>query len=87
MHSVTCESCRDRIDWLSYHIRCEDLQDLFHIGIAGMDIAVDRLAEIQREDSHDGLRVDDISSGDEIKVYILETNQIVDKGFHLIDGI
>jgi hypothetical protein len=52
-----------------------------------MDIEVDRLAEVQREDSHDGLGIDYITSGYKIKINIRELNKFIDEGLYFIDRI
>ena len=54
--------------------------------ICCVDVQVDGLGQIQGEDSHDRLRVDDVTSGDEIEV-LVKFGEVVDKGFYLVDGI
>ena len=51
-----------------------------------MDIQVNGLGEIQTEDTHNGLCVDDISAGYQIKV-IVKLGYFIHKRLYLIDGI
>ena len=48
-----------------------------------MDVQLDGFGQIQAEDSHDGLCVDDISSGYKVKVAV-ELCNVVYKGFTLL---
>jgi hypothetical protein len=62
------------------------LQRFQYVGSAvfGMDIQVDGLGQIQAEDTHDGLGVDHVSAGYQIKV-IIKPGDIVYKGFYFVD--
>ena len=51
-----------------------------------MDVQIDRLGQIQAEDTHNGLCVDDVASGYQIEIYIKLCN-IIYKGFHFLDRI
>ena len=51
-----------------------------------MDVQVDRLGQIKAEDAHDGLSVDNVSSGYQIEV-VIKLRNIIYERFYLIDGI
>jgi hypothetical protein len=51
-----------------------------------VDVQVDGLGKIQAEDAHDGLGVDYVSSGYQVKIKIKFGN-LIDKGLYLVDGI
>jgi hypothetical protein len=51
-----------------------------------VDVQVDRLGQIQGEDAHDGLGIDDISAGHKIKI-VIKLCDIVDKGLYLVNRI
>ena len=51
-----------------------------------MDVQIDRLGQIQAEDTHNRFCVDDISAGNQIKINI-ELSSIVYERFNLINGI
>ena len=57
------------------NIRSEYLQDIFHI-LFCMNVQIDRLGKIQAEDTHDGLCVDDVSSGYKIEI-IVELGDVI----------
>ena len=63
----------------------EDFEDLVHI-VCGVDVQADGSGEIQRENSHDGLGINDVASGDEIKI-LIKFCEVVDKRFDLVDGV
>jgi hypothetical protein len=70
---------------LSDQIWLQDFKNLVNI-LLRMDAEVDRLGKIQTEDTHNGLGVDHISAGYQIKV-IIELGNIIDKGLYLVDRI
>ena len=51
-----------------------------------MDVQIDRLGQIQAEDTHNRFCVDDISAGNQIKINI-ELSLIIYERFNLINGI
>ena len=51
-----------------------------------MDVQVDRLGQIQTEDTHDGLCIYDISAGNQVKV-IIKFGNVIYKGFYFVNGI
>ena len=51
-----------------------------------MDRQVNWLREIQTENTHDGLRINDISAGDKIKIKILLADCVYER-FNFVDGI
>ena len=63
----------------------EDFEDLVHI-VCGVDVQADGSGEIQRENSHDGLGINDVASGDEIKI-LIKFCEVVYKRFDLVDGV
>ena len=63
----------------------EDFEDLVQI-VCGVDVQVDGSGEIQREDAHNGLGIDNVASGDEIKI-LIKFCEVVDKRFDLVDGV
>ena len=63
----------------------EDFEDLVQI-VCGVDVQVDGSGEIQRENSHDGLGINDIASGDEIKI-LIKLCEVIDKRFDFVDRI
>ena len=66
-------------------IRVENLQDLIKV-FSSVNVQIDRTGKIQREDTHDRLCVDNITSGDEIKI-IIKFSEVIHKRFDLVDGI
>ena len=66
-----------------YNVGLQNRQHFF-CAVLGVDIQIDGLGEIQAEDTHDGLCVDHISAGNQVKVTIKFGN-IVYKGFHFVD--
>ena len=66
-------------------IRLQNRHNLINV-VFGMNVQVNRLGQIQREDAHDGLCIDDISSGHQIEI-IIELGNVVYKGLHLVNGI
>ena len=54
--------------------------------ICCVDVQVDGLGQIQGEDSHDRLRVDDVTSGDEIEI-IIKLGEVIYKRFDLVNRI
>ena len=66
-------------------IRFQNLQDMVNI-LFRMNIQVNGLGKIQRENTHDRLCIDHITAGNKIEVRI-EFCKVVDKGFNLIDRI
>ncbi len=56
-----------------------------HCGV-GVDVKVDRLGEIQAEDTHDGFGVNHISAGYQIEV-IIEFGDIIYKRFYLVNRV
>ena len=73
----------DRIG--SDHVGLENLKDLIQI-LFRMNAEIDRLGEIEAEDAHDGLRVDDISAGDKIEV-VIKLCDVVYKCFDLVNRV
>ena len=55
------------------------------IGIICMDVEVYRGRKIQREDTHDGLGIDDITTGNEVKVNALVLGDFIIKIFDFIN--
>ena len=51
-----------------------------------LDVEVDRLGKIQAEDTHDGLCVDDVSSGYKIEI-IVELGDVIYKRLYFVDRI
>ena len=52
--------------------------------LCSVDIELDGLAQVKGKDSHDGLGVDHITAGHQVKV-IVETGNIIDEGLYFID--
>ena len=71
---------------LFYDIGSKGVQHFFELFVLCMDIQVDRLGQIQTENTHDGFCVNDITAGDEIEIKI-ETVNIIYKSLDFIDGI
>ena len=63
----------------------EDFEDLVQI-VCGVDVQADGSGQIQRENSHDGLGVNDVASGDEIKI-LIKLCEVIDKRFDLVDRV
>ncbi len=61
------------------------LQDLIDI-VAVVDVQVDGLGDIQTEDAHDGLGVDHVTAGNQVKLCVKTVDQIY-KSFYFINGI
>ena len=61
-------------------------QDLLQIITVGMDIKIDRFGQVEREDTHDGLGVDNVTAGDQIEI-LIKTIDINDKMLNLVDRI
>ena len=66
-----------------YKIRSKNRKNCVYI-LLSMNIQVDRLAKVKGKDTHNGLSVDNISAGYEVKINI-EFGDIVYKGLNLID--
>ena len=64
----------------------DDVHDAVQCGSISMNVEIDRLGEIQAEDSHNRFCIDYISAGYQIKVTV-EFADFVYKCFHFIDGI
>ena len=71
---------------LFYDIGSKGVQHFFELFVLCMDIQVDRLGQIQTENTHDGFCVNDITAGDEIEIKI-ETVNIIYKSLDFIDLI
>ena len=63
----------------------ENFEDLVQI-VCGVDVQADGSGEIQRENSHDGLGINDVAPGDEIKI-LIKFCEVIDKRFDLVDGV
>ena len=70
---------------VSAEIRLENFENRIDLFIV-VDVQRDRFGEVQTEDSHDGLRIDDVTAGHQVKVGT-EFGDVVDEVFNLIDGI
>ena len=66
-------------------IGLKDLENLVHV-FSVLDVQVDGLGEIQGENTHDGLGIYDITSGDEIEI-VVELGDVIDERLDLIDGV
>ena len=51
-----------------------------------MNVQIDRLGKIQAEDTHDGLCIDDVSSGYEVEI-IVELGDVIYKRLYFVDRI
>lgn len=58
---------------------------MIHI-LIGMNVQIDGFGQIQREDTHDGLSVDNVTAGNQIEIGI-ELSQIIDEGFYFINRV
>ena len=50
----------------------------------GVDVEVDRLGKIKAEDTHNGLSVDNVSSGYKVEI-IFELGDVVNEALYLVD--
>ena len=71
----------ESLDQIGLQRRHDFVEALFR-----MDVQVNRLGQIQTEDSHDGLGIDDISAGYQVKV-IIKLGNVIDEGLHLVNGV
>lgn len=71
--------------FLLNQIRFQNRHDLFDVVLC-VDVQINRLGKIQREDAHDRFGIDDVSSGYQIEI-IIELGNVVYKGLHLVNGI
>ena len=54
--------------------------------LLGVNVELDGLAQVQGKDAHDGLGVNNITTGYQVEV-IVETGNIIDEGLNFIDRI
>ena len=52
--------------------------------ILGVNVQIDGLAQIQTENAHDGLCIDDVSAGNKVEI-IIEFGDVVYERFYLIN--
>ena len=52
----------------------------------GVDVELDGLAQIEREDSHDGLGIDHVAAGYQVKI-IVKTGNIINERLDFIDRV
>jgi len=72
--------------YISDFVYRESLENFLKVCTLCMDVQVDRLGKIKAEDSHDGLCIDHIAAGDQIKI-IGVTVDIIDKLFYFVDRV
>ena len=60
--------------------------DRLDLTVVRMDRKLDRLGQIQADDAHDRLRVDDIPAGDQVEI-TLKLRSHIHKTFYFVDGI
>ena len=71
---------------LFHDVFSDHAQNFFQSGTVGMNVQVDGLGKIQAENAHDRFCVNDISSGNKIKITVKPAD-LVDKCFYFIDLI
>lgn len=66
-------------------VRLQNRHDLIDV-VFRVNIQVNRLGQIKRENAHDGLCIDDIPAGNQIEIGI-KLCDIIYKRFNLINGV
>ena len=68
-------------------VRCQRIDDLIHATCVRVNVQIDRLAEVQGEDTHDGLCIDYIAAWYEVEVNVSELHELINKRLYFIDRI
>ena len=63
----------------------QSIYDIVHF-LFGMNVQIDRLRQIQREDTHDGFGINNISAGYQIK-FVIKFCDLIHKRFYFVDRI
>ena len=66
-------------------VRLESIEDSLSL-LVRVDVQVDRLGQVKTEDAHNGLSVNDVTSGNKIEVTV-KTSDVIDKVLDFIDGV